>query len=91
MTETQKQQNQLAYLLADKLFRATDKFVREHRAINLNGVIGAGNQYLASQFVHAPSKQEALAQLEKDFDIIRGLIEATPENFFGQNVAINLN
>lgn len=91
MTEEQKQQNQLAYMLVDKLFRATDKFIREHRTININGVIGAGNQYLASQFVHAPSKQEALAELEKDFDIIRGLIEATPENFFGQKGAINLN
>lgn len=81
----QEQQTNLGYMLAGKLHDATVKFVREHRAININGIIGAANVYLASQFSTAPSKQEALDNLEHDFDIIRGLIEVTPEAMFGHD------
>ena len=92
MTEQEKyQQNNLAHLLANKLFNATDKFKREHRTININGVIGAANIYLSTQYAFAPDKKTALESLEEDFAIIRGMIEILPDDYFGKGIMAKMN
>lgn len=85
MKQQTPDQNQLALLLHDKLQTTTEKFVREHRNINIQGFIGAGNAYLAAWFTCAKSKEVALKALEENFEIIRNLVKVTPDNFFGSN------
>lgn len=91
MTPDQQQQNNLAHLLADKLFRATDKFRREHPAVNINGIIGAANIYLTTQYAFAPDRATALQSLEDDINIIRSMIQSLPDHYFGIAAKHNLN
>lgn len=87
----QPDQNQLAFMLNDKLQNATDKFVREHRAININGIIGAANAYLAMWLTHAPSKADAMKALDEDVKILRNILDKTPDEFFGASQKAKLN
>lgn len=79
------QQQRLAYMLADELQKATGKFARRCPAININGILGAANIFLATWHVHAPSKEVALQDVEKSFDIIRNVLANTPAEFFGKS------
>lgn len=71
-------------MLADELGKTVAKFARKCPAININGMLGAANIFLTTWHVHAPSKEIALQDVEKSFDIIRQALNATPEHFFGK-------
>lgn len=83
-------QNALAYLLNNEFQKATDKFKKTHPGMTLNAVIGATNIFIASMHCNAPTKGEALKVLEQNFNIIRELINGTPDVFFTkQNPQLN--
>lgn len=82
----QPDQNQLAYMLADEFQKTVIKFTRKCPAININGIIGAANIFIASWHTRAPNKEIALQAVEKSFAIIREILNTTPEYFFGGGV-----
>lgn len=83
-------QNSLAYLLSNELQKTTEKFKKAHPFLSINGIMGAANIFLATWHVNAPTRTEALETLEQNFELIRNLINNTPEAFFGGKTP-NLN
>lgn len=83
-------QNALAYLLNNEFQKTTDRFKKTHPAMTLNVVMGAANVFIASLHCNAPSKVEALKVLEQNFNIIRKVINGTPDAFFTKQTP-NLN
>ena len=57
-------QNQLAYMLADKLQDSALEFGMTHRSVNINVMTGAANCFLGSWLTCAPNRQKALEGLE---------------------------
>ncbi len=83
-------QNTLAYLLNDEFQKTTDRFKKTHPAMTINAVMGAANVFIASLHCNAPTKGEALKVLEQNFNIIREVINGTPDAFFTrQNPQLN--
>lgn len=84
-------QNNLAYLLTSEIQKTTEKFVKTHPYMSINGVMGAANVFMASLLCNAPSKEEALKTLDANFNIIRNIITDTPEQIFTTKINPNLN
>lgn len=84
-------QNQLAYMLADKLQDTALEFGMTHRNVNINVMIGAANCFLGSWLIHAPNRQKALEGLEMCAGIIRSMIEQTSDSMFGVPNPTTLN
>lgn len=83
-------QNALAYLLNNEFQKTTERFKKTHPEMTLNAVIGAANIFIATMHCNAPTKGEALEVLEQNFNIIRELINGTPDVFFTkQNPQLN--
>lgn len=75
--------NKLAYELCDKFQDVTEEFAHTHPEFNVVAAIGAANCYISSMLVQAPNKREALKTLDSSVEIIRNLINQTPDCFFG--------
>ena len=76
------QLQRLAYQLADKLNHTTRQFIHEYRTTESRCVFGAANLYMAGLFVNFPTKEKAFEVLEKNFDKIREILNATPDEAF---------
>lgn len=86
------EKNNLAYLLHKELLKTAEKFVRKcPKANNADVILGGGNCYIAGFLVNAPSKEEAIKTLDQCHEVIRKLIEATPDSFFGGGIRNNFN
>lgn len=83
--------NDLAYELSNELQDATEKFAQRHECeMSVKIALGAANVYMASWLTHAPSREEALKSLDICADIVRNLIETTPDFFFNHgNLSAN--
>lgn len=79
---TLDEKNNLAYLLHKELFKTVEKFMRKYPKCDGNVVLGAGNIYMAGYLINAPSKDEALKTLDANIELMRNLIDQTPDDFF---------
>ena len=77
-------QNTLAYLLNTELNKEVTRFMRNHRGVTINAIMGAAHLFLTSWLIHAPKKEQALQALEESIQIMRKFIEDTPDSMFGQ-------
>lgn len=84
-----QEQNALAYKLNEKLINTTDKFRREHPKMSINAIFGAANVYIAGWLSNASNKAAALEMLEANCEIMRNLINATPDSMFGHKAHLN--
>lgn len=76
-------QNALAYMLANKLHDTAHKFCMKHQVANINAMLGAANIFLGTWLTHAPNREKALEGLDMCVDVIRSMIEQTPDDMFG--------
>ena len=87
-----EEKNNLAFLLHKELLKAAEKFTKKcPKANNADVILGAGNCYIAGFLVNAPSKAEALKTLDQCRDVMREMINATPDSFFGGGISKNYN
>ena len=77
------QLERMARQLAVRLNVATTCFCREHQTMDLRGIAGAANLYMAGVCRKMSSKKEALEVAEGQFEIIREILRSTPEFQFG--------
>lgn len=83
----EEQKNNLAYMLAGELIKTADKFARKCPKSDHSVALGAGNTYIASILVGAPTKADALKTLDDCVALMRNAINQTPDSFFGSGVA----
>lgn len=83
MEDKQKQLNALAYQLHDQLQDATEQFAHDNPDTSVFVVLGAANLYLASLLCHAPDREKAKHKLHKCTKIIEGILDNTPDVYFG--------
>lgn len=83
--------NNLAVLLNQELLNTTEKFTKKCPKADADVILGAGNLYITSFLINAPTKQAAKESLESCIKIMRNLIEVTPDNFFNGGIARHFN
>ena len=87
-----EEKNNLAFLLHKELLKTAEKFTKKcPKGNNADVILGAGNCYIAGFLVNAPSKEEAIKTLDQCRDVMRSMIEATPDDFFGGGIGRNFN
>ena len=89
--ETKEQKNNLAYLLHKELLKTAGKFAKKCPKADAGVILGAGNMYITGFLINAPTKDAAMETLENCVEIMRGLIEVTPDSFFGAGPCGDLN
>lgn len=85
------EQNNLAYLLHKELLKTAEKFMKKCPNADHNVILGAGNLYIAGFLINAPSKEKAKESLDSCVEVMRQLIESTPDNFFGGGIRKHFN
>lgn len=90
---TMEQKNNLAHLLHKELLKTAEKFMKKCPKADAEVILGAGNMYITGFLVNAPSKDAAKETLENCIEVMRNLIEVTPDSFFdgGVRSMSNLN
>lgn len=78
--------NNLAVLLHQELLKTAEKFSKKCPKADADVILGAGNLYIAGFLVNAPTKQAAKESLESCIEVMRNLIEVTPDSFFGGGI-----
>ena len=86
-----EQKNNLAYLLHKELLKTAEKFAKKCPKADAEVILGAGNMYIPGFLVNAPTKDAAKETLEDCIEVMRNLIEVTPDNFFGGGMRRNFN
>lgn len=85
------EKNNLTFALYHELANTTDKFKEKYPENDLSVVLGAGIIYLTSFLSLAPTKEEALVALDFCVEQMRGIINNTPDNFFGGGIRKHFN
>ncbi|MDE6444758.1 MAG: hypothetical protein K2K64_10125 [Muribaculaceae bacterium] len=87
-----EEKNSLAFLLHKELLKTAEKFTKKcPKGNDADVILGAANCYIAGFLVNAPNKEEALKTLDQCRDVMREMINATPDSFFGGGIRNNFN
>lgn len=80
-----QEENMLAYELNQRLVDAVESFRMAHPTMSINVVFGAANVFMAGWLSNAPSKEAAHEMLDANYQVMRNLINSTPDEIYKQH------